>query len=89
MQNRDRAEIIRQILDIANDAVDITKSKLMYKSFLSYRQLKEYLTLLTEKDLLIYDTITRTYKTTEKGKRLLKLCNELDDMTKRSQPQSR
>ena len=83
MQNRDRAEIIRQILAIANDAEDITKTRLMYKAFLSYRQLKEYLILLTEKDLLNYDSITQIYKTTEKGIRLLQFYNELDDMMKK------
>jgi predicted transcriptional regulator len=42
MQNRDRTEITRRILDIANDAGDITKTKLMYRAFLSYKQLKDY-----------------------------------------------
>ncbi len=84
MHYRDRTEIIRQILDIANGAEDITRTKIMYKAFLSYHQLKEYLTLLTEKDLLSYDSITHTYKTTEKGLRLLQFCNELDDMIKAS-----
>jgi predicted transcriptional regulator len=86
MQNRDRAEIIRQILAITNDVEDITKVKLMYKAFLSYKQVKEYVALLTEKGLLRYDAITQTYKTTEKGFRLLQFCNELDDMMKSSQP---
>jgi len=89
MQYRDRAEIIRQILEVANGAVDITRTKLMYKAFLSYTQVKEYLTLLTERDLISYDSITQTYKTTEKGLRLLQFYNELDDMTKASHLQSR
>jgi predicted transcriptional regulator len=90
MQYRDRAEIIRQILDIANGAEHITRTKIMYKAFLSYNQLKDYLALLTGRNLLRYDSITQTYKTTEKGIRLLQFCNELDDMIKRaSQPQSR
>ena len=88
MQYRDRTEIIRQILNIANGAEDITRTKIMYKAFLSYNQLKDYLALLTERDLLRYDSITQTYKTTEKGIRLLQLCNELDDMTKASQSQT-
>ncbi len=88
MQDRDRMEIIRQILDIANDAGEgITQTKLMYKALLSYKQLKEYLMLLTENDLLNYDSITQTYKTTERGIRLLQFYNELDDMMKASQPQ--
>ena len=84
MLYRDRAEIIRQILDIANGAENITRTKIMYKAFLSYHQLKDYLVLLTEKDLLRYDSITQTYKTTEKGVRLLQFCNELEDMMKKA-----
>ena len=87
MQNRDRSEIIRQILDIANGAEDITKTKLMYRAFLSYKQLDEHLRVLIEKDLVSYDSITHKYKTTEKGFRLLQFCNQLDDlMNKVSQP---
>ena len=57
VQNRDRNDRIRQILDIANGPEDSTKTKLMYGAFISYNQLKEYLALLTEKDLLRYDSI--------------------------------
>ncbi len=83
MQNRDRTEIIREILAIANGADNVTKTKLMYRAFLSYGQLKEHLTLLTEKDLLRYDSTTQTCKTTEKGVKLLQLYNELYDMMKK------
>jgi predicted transcriptional regulator len=87
MQYRDRPEIIRQILDIANGAEDVTKTKIMYGAFLSYKQLKDHLALLTENVLLRYDSPTHTYKTTEKGFRLLQFYNQLDDMMKKaSQP---
>jgi predicted transcriptional regulator len=91
MQYRDKTEIIRLILDIANGAEDITKTKIMYRAFLSYKQLKDYLALLTENDLLMYDSVTHTYKTTEKGFRLLQFYNQLDDMMKKapSQPTPR
>jgi predicted transcriptional regulator len=90
MQYRDRTEIIRQILEVANDAVNITRTKLMYNAFLSYNQLKDYLTLLIKRDLLSYDSITQTYKITEKGLRLLEFYNELDDIMKmKSQQQTR
>jgi predicted transcriptional regulator len=62
LQNRDRTDIIRQILDIRNGTENITK--IMYKTFLSYRQLKEYLMLLTEKDLLGYDPLAQKYTNT-------------------------
>jgi predicted transcriptional regulator len=84
MQNRDRAEITRQILDIANGAEDITRTKIMYKVFLSYKQLKDYLALLNESDLISHDSITQTYKTTQKGLRLLQFYNQLEDMMKKA-----
>ncbi len=80
MQYRDRSEIIRQILEVANSAEDVTKTKIMYKAFLSYKQLNEYLRVLIERHLLSYDSITHTFKVTEKGLRLLQFYNELDDM---------
>jgi predicted transcriptional regulator len=83
MPYRDRTEITRQILDIANGTEGLTMVKIMYKAFLSYKQVKVYVALLTENDLLRYDSITHTYKTTEKGLRLLQFCNELDDMMKK------
>jgi predicted transcriptional regulator len=43
MNNRDRTEIVSMILEAANGRV--TKTKIMYKAFLSYAQLKEYLSL--------------------------------------------
>ncbi len=85
MQNRDRAEIIRQILEVANGVEGITKSKIMYRAFLNYKQLDEYLRVLIENDLASYDSITHTYRTTEKGMKLLQFYNQLDDMMKTSQ----
>ena len=54
----------------------------MYRAFLSYKQLKEYLILLTETDLLRYDKHTQTFKTTEKGLRFLDIYNQMDEMLK-------
>jgi predicted transcriptional regulator len=89
MRYRDRTEVIREILEAANGAENITRTKLMYKALLSYTQVKEYLALLVKRDLIGYDSITHTYKTTEKGMRLLQFCNKLDDMMKKElQPSS-
>jgi predicted transcriptional regulator len=79
MKYRSRTDIFSQILDAANGG-GTTKSKIMYKAFLSYAQLKEYLTLLTDNDLLHYDENTHTFKTTEKGLRFLDTYNQLGDV---------
>jgi predicted transcriptional regulator len=78
MRNRGRTEIVGSILDAANGG--ITKTKIMYKAFLSYGQLKEYLSLLIKNNLLEYLDGTQTYKTTEKGLNLLKVHNEIREL---------
>jgi predicted transcriptional regulator len=85
MGYRSRTDIISQILDIANGG--ITKTKLMYKVFLSHDQLKEYLAVLTQSDLLRYDFVSRTFMTTEKGLRFLNLYNQIDQLMKEEQEQ--
>ena len=55
----------------------------MYSAYLSYNQVKEYLMLLTENNLLSYDAYNQTYRITEKGLRFLDICNQMDDMIKR------
>jgi predicted transcriptional regulator len=66
MKYRSRTEIVSNILDAANGG-GTTKTKIMYKAFLSYAQLKEYLSVLTENNLIEYRDGTQTFKTTEKG----------------------
>jgi predicted transcriptional regulator len=66
------------ILDAANGGA--TKTKIMYRAFLSYAQLREYLSVLIENDLLEYVEGTRTYKTTEKGLTFQKMHNEIGEL---------
>jgi predicted transcriptional regulator len=79
---RTRTEIISSILEIANRGNGNTKTKIMYGAFLSYSQMKAYLTILTDNGLISYDLDTRTFKTTDKGHRFLQLCNGLDTLMK-------
>jgi predicted transcriptional regulator len=76
MKYRSRSEIVGLLLDAANGG-GATKTKLMYKAYLSFNQLKEYLTLLVENALIEYEEGMRTYRTTGKGIRLLKIQNEM------------
>jgi predicted transcriptional regulator len=52
----------------------------MYKAFLSYAQLKEYLTVLLENGLLEYEEGRQFFRTTEKGVRLLQMYNQFDEI---------
>ena len=76
MKYRSRSEIVALLLGAANGG-GATKTKLMYKAYLSFNQLKEYLTLLVENALIEYEEGMRTYRTTEKGIRLLKIQSEM------------
>ena len=78
MKYRSRTEIVSMILEAANGGA--TKTKIMYKAFLSYAQLKEYLSVLIENNLLEYLEGVQTYKTTEKGFNLLKMHNKIGEL---------
>lgn len=71
MKYRSRTDIVSNILEAANGGA--TKTKIMYNAYLSYAQLKEYLSVLLEKDLLEYVEGERLYKTTAKGTKFLSL----------------
>ena len=57
-----------------------TKTKLMYSAFISFNQLKEYLSLLVENGLIEYEEVTHTYRTTEKGIRFLQIQNKIEEI---------
>jgi predicted transcriptional regulator len=78
MGNRSRTEIVGNILDASNGGA--SKTKIMYTAFLSYNQLKEYLSVLIENNLIEYLDGTKTFKTTEKGLNLLKTHNEIGEL---------
>ena len=71
-----------EILDAANDRSGAGRTKIMYRAFLSYAQLKEYLPALTERGLLRYDIDAQTFKTTQKGVRFLEAYNQMYDAIK-------
>jgi predicted transcriptional regulator len=66
------------ILEAANGGA--TKTKIMYRAFLSYAQLKEYLSVLIENDLLEYIEGAQLYKATSKGLNFLKMHNEMGEL---------
>lgn len=83
--------IIAEMLSTINEsnAKGATKTSIMYKSFLSYAQLKEYLSFLLEKGL-IDETPQQikssggnekfVYRITGKGLRLLQISKEIESI---------
>jgi len=78
MKYRSRSDIVGLLLGAANGG-GATKTKLMYKAFLSFNQLREYSALLVENGLIEYEG-DQTYRTTQKGMRLLQIQNTMDEV---------
>jgi predicted transcriptional regulator len=79
MKYRSRTEIVGLILEAANGG-GATKTKIMYKAFLSFAQLREYLTMLQDNELIEYDGGKLAYRTTEKGMKLLELYENMSEL---------
>ena len=79
MKYRSRTEISSMIIESARSGA--TKTKIMYKAYLSYFQVVEYLKHLQQNDLLVYEEGTQLYRPTEKGLKFLNISNDLNEMT--------
>ena len=78
LKYRSRTEIVSSMLEAANGGA--TKTKIMYRAFLSHGQLKEYLPMLLERDLLSYEPKTQLLRTTEKGFQILTLHSQIEQL---------
>jgi predicted transcriptional regulator len=78
VKNRNNLEIIALILEIAKGR-RATQIRIMYKAYLSYVQLKEYLSQLLENGLITYQEGERTYNTTEKGLHFLRIYQQISE----------
>jgi predicted transcriptional regulator len=52
----------------------------MYKTYIPYNQLKEYLTMMIQNELIIYIKEEKTFKITDYGMHFLKLYDEMDKL---------
>jgi predicted transcriptional regulator len=89
MENQSRTEIAIQILENANrensgedKKTGNMQTAIMHKALLSYSELKEYLKILAESNLITYDSASCKFKITEKGCRLLELYNKVRSVIK-------
>ena len=84
MKNRSRNEIIASILGIINKGGNLTRTKIMYGAYLSYKQLNEYLTFLLENDLISRQQKTNhsaaSFRITEKGTYFLRIHIQMNEM---------
>ena len=101
MTARSKMEVVFDILEIADiegsfaghyydnnehhTGRGVIQTEIMNKSRLSYNQLQAYLKVLTENDLLSFDSATRKFKITQKGRRFVQLYNKMSDLVKEEQ----
>lgn len=69
---------IAAVLQIAKNGA--IKTHIMYKAFMSYPQLTEYLTMLQETGMLEFDEAQKLFMTTAKGERFLNMHESLEKM---------
>jgi len=72
---RSRTDIVANMLQVAQGGA--IKTRIMYRAFLSFPQLNEYLELLTDSGLLEYSEGERKYHTSEKGRYFLKMYKDI------------
>ena len=82
MAYRSREEIFASILGTAGSGAGVTRSKIMFGSYLTYAQVVEYSKILIERGLLEYDPLDRTFRTTPNGFTFIQLHNEINQMIK-------
>jgi predicted transcriptional regulator len=85
MKNRSRLEIIAMILETVGDSGAI-QAKIMYKVYLSFLQMKEYLAQIMEHGLIVYDDRAQIYKITDKGRRFLALYRQMTESISMTKP---
>jgi predicted transcriptional regulator len=81
MKHRTQEEITALILEvIANSSNGTTQTIIMYKAYLTFAQLKRFLSSLLEKGIIDYQKEDQLYRITEKGIHLLQVYNQLSDL---------
>ena len=75
---RSRTDIVATILQVSTEPA--LKTKIMYKAFLSFKQINEYLDTLTANNMLHFDQEMETYVITTKGSNFLATYNTLEPL---------
>jgi predicted transcriptional regulator len=78
MKYRSSTEIIDSMLRSIRSGA--TKTHIMYRAYMSYSQLKEYLKLLEERALIKYDAASQLYLLTEKGLKFMNAYERINEL---------
>ena len=78
MKYRSRNDIISHMLEAASGGA--TKTKIMYKAYVSHAQLQDYLALLVKNGLLAHNQADHLYRTTSKGHEFMKTYDQVGSL---------
>jgi len=78
MKYRSNTEIIDTMLRSIRSGA--TKTSIMYKAYMSYAQLKEYLKLLEARQMITFETESQLYHITEKGVRFMNAYEKINEL---------
>ncbi len=78
MKYRSSTEIIDSMLRSIRSGA--TKTHIMYRAYMSYSQLKEYLKLLEERQLIKYELGSQLYVLTEKGLKFMNAYDKINEL---------
>jgi len=80
MRNRSRLDIAATILKVIN-AKEASKTRIMYRAYVSYSQIREYIPMLLGNDLVITtDGQGSLYSIRDRGVRFLEIYDRLNNM---------
>ncbi len=79
-KRRDRIEVLRDILAVANNPKGANKTRLVYMSNLNFNRLTEFLSFLLNKELIEKNGEANTYIISEKGRDFLKQLDQMEKM---------
>ena len=77
-----RADLIAVVLSSAAKEGGAPLTRIMYNSFLSYPQIKQFSQFLLEHGLLEHNELEKVYKTTGKGFQYLELYKQMEELIK-------
>jgi len=78
MKYREHVDIVKAILETTRTGA--SKTQIMYKAFLSYTLLVNYLQILQDKGLLKYNKKTSRYKLTKKGSQFIEYYQKIAEL---------
>jgi predicted transcriptional regulator len=78
MQNRQKDEILRDILTVCNGGAPITK--VMFHAYITHGQAKAYLQHLITSELVEHDPLDRRYYATPKGMEYLNVVGRMAEL---------